>query len=149
MRPLFTLLALSYALSAQAGLNKWVDENGKVHYSDTPPANVQTESVRSYTGKGQAEAPASYSSKSYAEREAELKKARNEKQEATAKSQQEAAAKAEKQRACTAARENLRTIESGTRLFTYDENGERRYVDDNEREQRLNSAREAAKANCD
>ena len=44
------ILALLLALSASntfAVLNKWIDEKGKVHYSDAPPpANVQGTSLR-------------------------------------------------------------------------------------------------------
>ncbi|MFH2135716.1 MAG: DUF4124 domain-containing protein [Pseudomonadota bacterium] len=144
------LLLLSFIpLSAQAGLNKWVDENGKVHYSDSPPIDAKVESVRNVAGKGQAAAPADYSSKSYSQREAELKKARQEKKEASEKSAQEAAQKQARKRSCAAARENLRSLESGTRLVTFDDKGERRFIDDAERAQRLNSAREAVKSNCD
>ncbi|GAB5606222.1 DUF4124 domain-containing protein [Sideroxyarcus sp. TK5] len=137
------------SLSAQAGLNKWVDENGKVHYSDSPPTGAKVESVRNITGKGQESAPADYSSKSYTQREAELNKARQEKKEASEKSARETAQQQERKQNCAVARENLRALESGARLVTYDEKGEKRFLDDADREQRLNSAREAVKANCD
>lgn len=144
------LLLLSFiSLPAQAGLNKWVDEHGKVHYTDSPPLDAKVESVRNVTGKGQEAAPVDYSSKSYSQRAAEMKKARQEKNEASEKSAREAAQQQERKRNCAAARENLRSLESGTRLVTYDEKGERRFMDDAERAQRLNSAREAVKGNCD
>ncbi len=150
MRSAIALILLSsITFSAHAGLNKWVDENGKVHYSDSPPLGAKVESVRNVSGKGQEAAPVDYSSKSYAEREAELKKSRQEKQEAKEKSALEAAQKAERKSNCAAARENLRALESGVRLVTYDENGERRFIDDAARAQRTESARAAVKANCD
>lgn len=150
MRSAAALVLLAcLSLSAQAGLNKWVDENGKVHYSDSPPVDAKVEPVRNITGKGQESAPADYSSKSYSQREAELNKSRQEKKEATEKSAREAAQQQERKQNCAAARDNLRALESGTRLVTYDENGEKRFLDDAERSQRLNSAREAVKANCD
>jgi len=149
MKSATALLLLSFvSLSAQAGLNKWVDENGKVHYSDSPPMGAQVESVRNITGKGQEAAPADYSSKTYSQREAELKKARQEKKEASEKSALEAAQKQARQQNCAAARENLRALESGARLVTYDENGEKRFLDDADREQRLDSARTAVKNDC-
>lgn len=150
MRSAAALALLScLSLSAQAGLNKWVDENGKVHYSDSPPTGAKVESVRNITGKGQESAPADYSSKSYTQREAELNKARQEKKEASEKSARETAQQQERKQNCAVARENLRALESGARLVTYDEKGEKRFLDDADREQRLNSAREAVKANCD
>ncbi|MGP1677538.1 MAG: DUF4124 domain-containing protein, partial [Burkholderiales bacterium] len=40
-------LALCLALPASAQTYKWVDSNGKVHYSDKPqPSNVKTEKLR-------------------------------------------------------------------------------------------------------
>jgi hypothetical protein len=143
------LLLCSIPLSVHAGLNKWVDENGKVHYSDSPPMDAKVESVRNISGKGQEAAPADYSSKSYSQREAEIKKARQEKKDASEKSASEAAQQQERKRNCAAARENLRALESGTRLVTYGENGERRFLDDAERAQREKNAREAVKGNCD
>jgi hypothetical protein len=150
MKPAIALILLSLlSLSAHAGMHKWVDADGKVHYSDTPPPDTKAESVRNMSGKGQQAAPVDYSSKSYAEREAELRKSRQEKQEAGEKSAREKAQKEDRTRNCSVARENLRALEDGARLVTYDENGERRFLDDDAREQRLNDAQSAVKANCD
>lgn len=150
MKPFFVLIALSLlGLNAHAALNKWVDAEGKVHYSDSPPPDVKAQTVRPLSGKGQAEAPASYSSKSYTEREAELKKSSLEKEEASKKkAQQDAAAEARK-RNCAAARQHARTLEEGTRVFNYDANGERVYLDDDARTQRLEEARKTISADCD
>jgi hypothetical protein len=136
-------------MTAHAGLNKWVDENGKMHYSDSPPANTKVESVRNVAGKGQESTAADPSPKNYVQREAELKKARLEKREATEKAKQENTQNEERKQNCALARENIRALESGVRLTTYDENGERRFMDDAEHAQRLNNAREAVRNNCD
>ena len=39
--PVIFIACNSYA----AGIQKWVDENGQVHYGDSPPAQTQTESI--------------------------------------------------------------------------------------------------------
>jgi len=143
------IVALSlFSLPAHAGLNKWVDEEGKVHYSDTPPQNAKTQSVPNIAGKGQVEAPATFSPKSYAEREAELKKSRQEKAEAAGTQTQQAADAETRKSNCSAAQQNLRALEEGARIVTYDANGERVYLDDAAREQRLNDARKTISANC-
>lgn len=149
MKPYFVIIALSLiGLNAHAGLNKWVDAEGKVHYSDTPPPEVKTQTVPNISGKGQTEAPASYSPKSYAEREAEMKKSKLDKEEtAQKKAQQDAQAEAKK-RNCDAARQNARSLEEGGRIFTYDEKGERTYMEDGARAQRLDEARKAISTNC-
>lgn len=149
MKRSFTLVSLILiSLNSHAGLNKWVDAEGKVHYSDTPPPEVKTQSVRNISGAGQPEAPASYSPKSIAEREADLKKSKLEKEEAAQKRAQENANAEIKKRNCEAARNNQRAIEEGSRITSYDEKGERIYLDDDARAQRLEEARKAIAANC-
>lgn len=149
MKPFFATIALLLiCLNAQAGLNKWVDSEGKVHYSDSAPPEVTPQTVRNISGKGQAEAPASYSPKSYAEREAEMRKSKQEKQENSAKQTQESEQAEAKQHNCIAAKENLRTLEESSRIVTYDANGERTYLDDAAREQRIADARKSISSNC-
>ena len=42
-----TFLILMVSTSLYAGsIHKWVDENGNVHYGDAPPAKTKTENVR-------------------------------------------------------------------------------------------------------
>ena len=63
MYKLFLVIGLMMGASvAQAGVYKWVDRNGKVHYGDTPPANasatpVDMTSART-SGAGQPAVPA-------------------------------------------------------------------------------------------
>ena len=48
MRPLLVLLLVLSASAALAqGAYRWVDKNGKVHYSDEPPAPTETTKVES------------------------------------------------------------------------------------------------------
>jgi len=151
MPPLIALLLLSLlSPSAHAGMHKWVDAEGKVHYSDTPPPDVNAESVRNMSGKGQQASPVDYSPKSYAEREAELRKSRQEKQETLDKQAKEKAQQEERQRACAYARESLRVLESGGRIATTDAAGERVFLDDEALEQRKRDVRRIMEqANCD
>ncbi len=39
------IVACCFASVASAGLYKWVDENGRVNYSDSPPAHVKAETL--------------------------------------------------------------------------------------------------------
>ncbi len=149
MKHYFVIVVLSLlSLNANAALNKWVDADGKVHYSDTPPPEVSAQTVRNISGKGQADAPASYSPKSYAEREAEMKKSKQAKDEASQKQAQKDADAEAKKNNCAAARENARILEESPRLVTYDANGERSFIDDSTRAQRLEDARKTISSNC-
>ena len=58
MKHYFMIITLALiSFNAHADLSKWVDADGKVHYSDTPPPDVTTESVRNIAGKGQRLTP--------------------------------------------------------------------------------------------
>ena len=46
MKHLLIPILLISSTSFAAGIQKWVDEDGQVHYGDSPPAKAQTESVR-------------------------------------------------------------------------------------------------------
>jgi hypothetical protein len=46
MKHLIILFLFLTCNSYAAGIQKWVDENGQVHYGDSPPTQVTTESIR-------------------------------------------------------------------------------------------------------
>ena len=45
-RFLFVIALLGVSISASADIYKWVDANGKVHYSNTPPPDVKGNKVK-------------------------------------------------------------------------------------------------------
>lgn len=142
----FTLVVCS--LSAHAGMHKWVAADGTVHYSDTIPPDInKTQTVQSTSGKGQS-STSGFAAKSVAEREADLKKANKEKEAVENKKAQENAQAELKKQNCDALRDNLRTLQESTRIVAYDEKGEKIYLDDAAREQRLSEARNELSTNC-
>lgn len=146
---LATVALFIFILNAHAAAHKWVDADGKVHYSDSIPPEVTTaETVRNISRKGEAEAPVTIPAKSIAEREAEYKKSKHEKEESSQRKTQEESRVDEKKHNCEVARQNLRTLEEGGRIVTYDANGERTYLDDSTREQRLAEAQKSVSENC-
>jgi hypothetical protein len=149
MKTCFAVITLALiSFNAHAELHKWVDADGKVYYSDTRPPDVTTETVRNVAGKGQPDTAASYSPKSVAEREADMKKAQKAKEEeAQKKAKLDAVAEAKRSN-CANARENVRTLEDTPRIVTYDDKGERIYMDDSTRAQRLEEARKTISNNC-
>ncbi len=58
-RALFLIFAMAFAHSSySAGMQKWVDENGKTHYGEQPPAQVSGTQVKtkvSVSGGGAAQ----------------------------------------------------------------------------------------------
>ena len=150
MKPLFSLAILSLlSLNVHAGVHKWVDADGKVQYSDAKPnEDTETQQVRNVAGKEPSNAPASYTPKSYAEREAEMKKAKLAKEEESKKKAAQDANAEAKKKNCAAARENARTLAESPRVVTYDSNGEKTYMDDSTRAQRLEESRRQISENC-
>ncbi len=143
------LLALA-SFSAFAGPYKWVDDQGKLHITDTPPPpNVKAEKLHSSTtsaGIPQASAPAS--APTIFEREAELNKEKKARDEAAQKAAKEKEQADEKQRNCDAARSQLQVLQNAPRVTVYDEKGERAVLDDDARQKRINDAQDTISKAC-
>jgi len=137
------------SLSSHAALNKWVDADGKVHYSDTRPDDVKVKTLKSSTTP-EAISPVSGVSaqKTYIERDAEWKKSQKSKEEAEQKAAQEKEAEITKQKNCESARSNLAALENSPSLVTYNSKGERAFMDDASRSQKTEEARKAVSTYC-
>lgn len=141
---LFVFLMLSGA-SVTAATNKWIDEQGNIHYSDQPPpVGVEATRLRAAPPPASAPAPA----KSIAEREAELRKTRQSKTEAAEREAlQQSNAEIEKSN-CAAAQQALRSLQQEGRIVEYDEKGNRRYLEDDARRQRATEAQQGIEQWC-
>ena len=157
MKKILLILLTLVSASALAGLHKWVDADGKVHYSDQPPpANVKATTLRSTSSakdsaseSGAAASSAPAAPKTIAEREAELKKAQQAKKEAADKTAQKQAEADARRTICAAARHSLRTLQDGVRIMEIGANGERTYLSDEGRQQRMDKAQQDINTNCD
>ena len=148
MKKILLILLMLASANAFAGLNKWVDADGKVHYSDQPPpANVKAQMLR-VTSDAAASASAPAVPKTIAEREAELKKAQQAKKEAADKAAQEQVKKEAEQANCAAAQQDLRALQEGLRMMGIDAKGERSYLDDEQRKQRIEKAQQDIVTYC-
>jgi len=148
-----------YAVSAQ--MYKWVDADGKVHYSDQPPPSqgvkqqstlqkprTATPAAPAQPAEGAQAAAAPSRAKTAAEQEMEFRKRRLEAAEAEAKRQQEAQAKQEKQRNCEQAKARLAMMQNGGRITKASPSGEQIYLDDAEIARELVEARKIADSWC-
>jgi hypothetical protein len=150
MRKLFLVLSLLAAGAVSAQQYKWIDQDGKVRYGDTPPPGVKAQPLRPPPG------PASPSSSASAAKKGEKPLTP---EQAFQKRQQDAAKDAEKQaqadgeaRAkrenCERAQEVLRTLESGQRIQRTNAQGERYYLEDAQIAQETARARTAVQQSC-
>ncbi len=162
IRTALVLALLTAACPAGAGLYKWIDADGKVHYSDQPPPDgAKQQEIKTPKSAAPASVPANATPgaaapsqaaakgpKTPAEQEMEFRKRRVEATEAEAKRQQEAQANAEKQRNCEAARNRVKQIEAGGRVAKAGANGETVYLGDEEIAREMADARKAADSWC-
>jgi hypothetical protein len=156
MKRFLLILLVLLSANAFAAVNKWVDADGRVNYSDLPPpANVKakplhsaSDAAASASASGVPAASAPAAPKTIAERAAELDKANQAKQEAAAKAAQEQAIADTKKANCAAAQQNLRTLQAGTRIVEIDASGQRSYLDDAQRQQRIAKAQQDIATYC-
>ncbi len=150
MKYCMAILLTLASFNALAGLTKWVDSQGVVHYTDgPPPPNVKAQNLNApSTSAGIPAASSPAAPKTIYEQEAEMnkeKKAREEAAQKAAKKQQE---DAQKQQACEQARSQLQTLQNSPRVVTYDANGQPSYLDDTQRQQRIEEAQAAVSNYC-
>lgn len=142
---LLTAACLFPALSAANSVYKWTDEEGNTHFGDRQPTGRSAESVSIRTGKsqnGSSSRSAQQQVEDFEERQAEEDAGEEQSAEEQARQQQ-------RQRNCETARSNLNILEAGGRIQTQGEDGERRYLDEEEIEQKRQQFEEIADDNCD
>jgi hypothetical protein len=148
----FLLIILMLANATTfAAINKWVDGQGQVHYSDQPPpSEVRAKTLLSTSeSDGNAAATSAPAApKTIAEREAELKKSQKAKQEAANKALQKQVSEDAKKASCATSQQNLRTLQEGIRMVEVDANGERSYMDDKQRQERIAKAQQDVATYC-
>lgn len=141
-------LAISLvALSATAQVYSWKDADGKIHYSDQPPAGKSKDS-RKLGPAVQAPEGAAEARQAQAEKAIEERKDSQKAKEAAAKAEKDKAAAAEKKQQCERAKTALSGLESGATRFTTGPNGERVALDGAARAAEVANARKAADSWC-
>jgi len=127
------LFSLLLSLPVAAELNKWVDAQGNVVYSDMPPpAAVKSETLRATS------APEANRTNPVPETPADADSAKQARNRAAVEAENRKIAQAN----CEAAQQNLRTLQSGMRMAEVNEAGEMVYLDDAQREQRTAKAKQ-------
>lgn len=137
-RLLLTIL-ICLPLHAAAVVYKWVDENGNISYSETPPPNVPTQRLKTSP-------PPSVDPDQAMQALRDRAKAFNERQENRLKSSEELTEdkqkKQKKEQNCVQLKKNLDVLTAHSRIQKQNEKGEYVSLDD---EQRLNTIEETKK----
>ena len=142
-RVMMMAIALAVAPAAMAQLYKSVDKNGRVIYTDQPPANADAKVIN--IPKSVTDAPAP--SKSYVAQDKESEKKKKDANEKAAKAGDPAKKAQEDQARCAQARSAYQMYSDGGRLLKNNAKGEREYLSDAEIEsERARSKREMDEA---
>ncbi|MBI1396023.1 MAG: DUF4124 domain-containing protein [Betaproteobacteria bacterium] len=140
---------LCFTATATAGICRWKDASGQVHYSDTAPPGIQCEgTVHAPAQPAPAASPDSGKRKSYQELDMEFRKRRLDKLEEEKKKEEQRERAEQMKAACDTARSRVAGLQAGGRVAKYDANGEIHYLDDNEIAKELAAAQQAVKDAC-
>ena len=143
---LLIILMLSAPLSLAGGIYKWIDENGQVQYTQTPPPNVPAERMKG------APPPANDPEAVRGDLQRQLDafdERRAQRDEAFAEQKQkEETARIRKQN-CETARKNLAKLRRGGNNAYMTPEGEVVRLTDDERARRIEDAKQGVKDNCE
>lgn len=154
MRTLIIIFSLLVALPAAAQPYRWVDADGRVQYSDRPPAgNTKAAPVKNAVGSatgssGASNAKAPAAPKSAAEQEQAFRKRLAERDEAAKKQAELEVELRRKADACDQARRSLVGLEQSGRQVRFEPNGERTYLSEEQIEVEKGKARSAIATTC-
>ena len=140
--------ALTFAAGASASdIYRWTDEDGNVYYEDRPTGAPTEERVSISSNRTDSGAV-----DNRIQARLDRQTARDEAKAAAADAEQQAAAQAEveaeRQQACERARARLETYLQARRLYRSDDNGERVYLDDDQRQEARQKAEDQITEFC-
>lgn len=154
VRVFMALAILLATATVTAQVYKWIDKDGRVQYTDTPPpANAtKTEAKKlavptSSSATNSAAASAS-PAKSLTERSKEFDKRRTDTAEKAKKDEEADKVAKQNQDRCKEANRYLSSLESGTPLLRNNDKGERGLMTDDERAAETARAKAAASESC-
>ncbi|WP_111643321.1 DUF4124 domain-containing protein [Marinimicrobium alkaliphilum] len=128
-------LAALAILPAQAGeIYRWVDDSGVTHFTSQPPPGRESTRIRTRTGQSE---PVQRPAQSDPRERSEPITPRVEAQEQ----------ERDRER-CRIAQQNLERLMSGARIQLEDADGQRRFIDDDERQERATQAQQVIEEHC-
>ena len=151
-KALLFAVGLAFAATALAQQYKWVDQDGKVRYGDTPPPGVQATPLKPPVSAPAPAAPAPAAKKDGSTTdlspEAAFRKRQQERQEKDEKSAKERADAEMKRVNCEQSQAALRGLQSGQRISSTNAAGERVFIDDAERAKEIERTQRAVNDWC-
>jgi hypothetical protein len=136
---------LSIALPARAGegVYKWVDANGQAHFSSLPPAGRKADKLDLRPSTPDPAAPPA--ARTWQDQVQQASELRQQKQDQEREQARKARAA---EQDCLAARRSLELLRRDRPVFRTDAQGERQYIDDDQRQAALQAAQQKADSSC-
>jgi len=130
-----SLLLFSFATLAYSQVYSWKDENGRLHFGDTPPENQAELKVKSLTikeknPKGNSDQVVQRRKARQADLLRDMEQASKEREEEKAKKREQ---KKQKELRCQRAKSRVKHNERYSAIFREAPNGERTYLNDEQR----------------
>ena len=144
MRNIFVTLLLLFSTLVSAGVFKWVDADGNVHYGDRPTKTseqVNIETHQSNVPMGDEEARA--------EKRQRITESLTNDRLDRGKQRKEAKDKKDKlNRRCAAAKDRLKNYQRASRLYNLDGEGNRNTLSDKSRDKAIANLQKDIRKNC-
>ena len=144
MKILLIAMLLFFSALVNAGIYKWTDENGKVHYGDKPTAssaelNISVEQSSNTTSGDETreERRQRISDSMTEDRLARDKKKTEDKQK-----------KADKKRLCNQSKDRLKNYKRANRLYNLKKDGNRNILSDESRKKAISDLEKEIRRNC-
>ena len=140
---LFGGIALSLCAAQAAPVYRWVDANGVIHFSQTPPVSGAYKRI-------EPELPPPTSAPAVKELGPMMEHYQTQREQSQKSREAHVKHAAEREEACAKARQRINFLEAATahRLFVRGQNGTRSRMTQPQFEKLLNQARQTAAANC-
>ncbi len=142
------LLWATFVPSTNGEVYKWVDENGRTHYGEKPPA-ADAEEMKIKSSASPADSSGKSPEEINAERERLLKVYEEERQQKEEEKLEQENRQAELREKCMELENKLQDMkEGGAQYYRVDESGKRQYVSDEELQKRIQTMQELYNKEC-
>ena len=147
---LMMAVATAFAASADSEIHKWIDKNGNVHYSDSPPSGVDTELIKPLPAphKGDIIRTQVRTDLLIEQQKASAELRAREREEKRLQRAIDAQQVVDVENLCISAQQSLYALQMPQPVFSIDARGERVYVDDELRYSEIARMKSVIATNC-
>ncbi len=141
-------LAALLCAGAHAQVYKWVDANGVTHYDQKPPENSKSKEVQLHDAMPPAGNTAPAKGGDWQDKERAFKQRQTQRDKTAADQERDRKKKEDQTAQCAQRKSDLDAMRNSRRLFDTAANGERTYLDDDQRAARVAKNEAEYNQNC-